>query len=564
MLRDRFIIFSAVGLAMATAMMVVMGRDDIFEKPIYVVKWIGLAVFSGLASAVVADWLMRAKETALVAAVDRLTSGAQGDLSAAVPETVVQQLPQLGSAMSQLFRHYESAMDKVQTLALYDPVTGLANRTHFYRQVEKMIEQGSKRGVGTMFFIDLDGFKAINDLFGHAVGDQLLQRVATRLKGLVLASEGFPSDETVIARLAGDEFAVYCQNAISIELAHKTARFFVENLGLPYEIDGQLLEVGASLGVSHYPKDGETLAALLRTADVAMYHAKSNGRGRVEVYSATLADQLHNRATLEQDLRIALDARRLHILYQPQYDIQSGAVAGLEALVRWQHPVKGLLTPAEFVPLAEDTGLIVKMGQIILEEVCSVISGWRAQGIACRVAVNISSREIAQPEFFKRLTELMDLHDVPGQALELEMTETLAMELPRELLDELQLLRRRGMSIAIDDFGTGYSNLSRLKELPIDRVKLHQSLTSDLLHSENARTVCNAVVSLAHGLGFTVIAEGVETSEQLELLKILGCDNAQGYVLASPMSEEAARQLLVTFGGGQEPAGESAAIAILR
>lgn len=552
---------------MAIAMLLVVGGHEVFRDPIHIAQWLSLSALAGIIATVAADWLMRGTDTALVAAVDRLTSGAQGDFTGAVPETVVQRLPHLGSAMQQLFHHYESAMEKVQALALFDPVTGLANRTHFYRQVEKMIEQqGPVKGVGTMFFIDLDGFKAVNDLFGHAVGDQLLQRVAGRLKGLVLASDAFPYDDTVIARLAGDEFAVFCQNAHSVESAHKLARFFVSSLGAPYDIDGQMLEVGASLGVSHFPQHGQTLPALLRSADVAMYHAKSNGRGRVEVYSSKLADQLQNRASLELDLRNALDARLLHILYQPQYRIADGAVIGLEALVRWQHPQRGLLSPAEFVPLAEDTGLIVKMGQLVFDEVCGTISGWRAQGLTCRVAVNISPREIAYPEFFDRIVETMDLQDVPGSSLELEMTETLAMELSSELLDKISLLRERGVTIAIDDFGTGYSNLSRLKELPIDRVKLHQSLTSDLLHSENARTVCSAVVSLAHGLGFSVIAEGVETTEQLELLKSLRCDNAQGYVLASPMSDEAARQLLKTFGSAQarELGGASAANTILR
>jgi EAL domain-containing protein (putative c-di-GMP-specific phosphodiesterase class I) len=297
------------------------------------------------------------------------------------------------------------------------------------------------------------------------------------------------------------------------------------------------INVSASIGVAYYPEHGATLAALLRSADQAMYEAKHRGRRRVELYSTDLEERLNGRADLERDLRTALERDEFLLEFQPQVDYAAGRIVAAEALVRWAHPDRTLLLPEAFVSLAEETGLIVELGDWIMNRVCQTAARWSAAGIGHRLTINISARELTQPDFFRRFLAAMETHQTPPEMIELELTESLAMRLEANTLEGLSDLRRRGVTIAIDDFGTGFSNLSRLKDLPVDRVKIDRTLVRDIIISTEARTICSAVVGLILGLGLEVVIEGIESEEQVDMLRIIGCNVFQGFHLSRPVEE---------------------------
>ncbi|WP_070156872.1 putative bifunctional diguanylate cyclase/phosphodiesterase [Sphingobium phenoxybenzoativorans] len=471
-------------------------------------------------------------------AAERLLSAAHGDLQAPVAPEVKRDLPDLGVAMESLFSQVRTNLDNVHLLAMFDPVTGLANRTSFCRQVERLLVEGEVEGPGALFFIDLDGFKAVNDTLGHAAGDLLLSRVAGRLREVVMSQVGAGSGDAVVGRLAGDEFTLFFPALPRREAAARIGRAIQFALGERFDLGGQQIDLGASIGVAYYPDHGETLSALLRSADIAMYHAKANGRGRVELFTAKLARAAAGRAELERDLRIALERGEFVLQFQPQIDIGSGAAVVAEALVRWAHPDRDMVLPGTFVPFAEETGVIVELGDWVMDRVCQTAAEWAQAGLTQRIAINISTRELAQVDFFMRLRHAMARHGTPAEALELEITETLAMEMEARLLDQLHALRKDGVRIAIDDFGTGYSNLSRLKDLPVDRVKIDRSLVEDITLSAEARTICSAVIGLIQGLGLETVVEGVESQDQVDMLRIMGCTVFQGYHLSTPLNEE--------------------------
>lgn len=470
-------------------------------------------------------------------ATERLVGAAHGDLAGDVPDEVRRDLRDLSVAMESLFSQVRTNLDTVQMLAMYDPVTSLPNRTSFCRQVERLLAERPPGGRAALFFIDLDGFKAVNDTLGHAAGDLLLSRVAGRLREVVMIEVGAGTGDAVVGRLAGDEFTLFFPQIPATETAHRVARAVQYALGERFDIGGQQVELGASIGAAFYPDHGDTLHALLRSADVAMYHAKENGRGRVEFFNEELAILMAGRAELERDLRIALERDEFLLQFQPQLDISTGRIIAAEALVRWKHPDRELMLPNAFVPLAEETGVIVELGDWIMDKVCATAANWARKGISQRLAINVSTRELAQPDFFARLRAAMDRHGVqPGQ-LELEITETLAMDMDQRALTQVRALRREGIRIAIDDFGTGFSNLSRLKDLPVDRVKIDRSLVRDIVHSREARTICSAVIGLIQGLGLEVVVEGIEKQDQMDMLRVIGCSIFQGYLFSMPEAE---------------------------
>jgi predicted signal transduction protein with EAL and GGDEF domain len=309
-------------------------------------------------------------------------------------------------------------------------------------------------------------------------------------------------------------------------------------LGERFDLGSQHVELGASIGIACYPDHGDTLAGLLRAADIAMYHAKHNGRGRAEIYTDALALEAQDRAELERDLLIGLQRDEFLLEFQPQVDVATGRAIAAEALVRWAHPERDLVMPGAFVPMAEESGAIVALGDWVMSRVCETAARWARAGIRQRIAINISTRELSQPDFFLRLRHAMASHGAPPAMLELEITESLAMEMDPRVLDQLRALRRDGVAIAIDDFGTGYSNLSRLKELPVDRVKIDRSLVRDIASSAEARTICSAVVGLIQGLGMEVVVEGIENEAQMDVLRVIGCTLFQGYHLARPTREQ--------------------------
>jgi diguanylate cyclase (GGDEF)-like protein len=497
-----------------------------------------IAILCGTLSWASARRTVATTASAIDGATERLLAAAHGDLQSDVPREIGLELPDLSVAMESLFSQVRTNLDHVQALALFDQVTGLANRASFCRQVERLLAERSEEGLAALFFIDLDGFKGVNDTLGHAAGDQLLARVAGRLREVAMAQASAGAGDCLIGRLAGDEFTLFVPSLPDMDSAGRIARAIQFALRERFDLGSQHVDLGASIGVACYPEHGDTLSALLRSADIAMYHAKRQGRNRAEMFTAELALEAADRAELERDLLLGLQREEFLLEFQPQIEIGSGRAIGAEALVRWAHPERDLVMPGSFVPVAEESGAIVALGDWVMGRVCETAARWARAGVRQRIAINISSRELGQADFFMRLRHAIDAHQAPAVMLELEITESLAMEMKARTLDQIGALRREGVRIAIDDFGTGYSNLSRLRELPVDRVKIDRSLVRDIAVSAEARTICSAVVGLIQGLGMEVVVEGVETEAQMEMLRVIGCTLFQGYHLARPMREE--------------------------
>ncbi len=475
---------------------------------------------------------------AIDAAIERLSSAANGDLQSEIPAEVGECVPQLADAMGGLFRQLHSNLESVQRLALFDPVTALPNRIHFRRSCERALTELPNDAMAALFFIDLDRFKAVNDTLGHAMGDQLLGMVANRLRAVAdrFTAEG-DLRQPLIGRLSGDEFTIFFPVLTHVRDADRVGRGILFALSEPFDLADQEVSIGASVGIAMRPEHGTTLTDLMRAADAAMYHAKGNGRGRAEHFSDGLAAEIAERAQLESDLRGAVERDQFALVYQPQISAADGRIVAAEALLRWQHPERGLCLPGTFIARAEETGLIVEIGEWVVENVANTIARWGKMGVEQRMAVNISPRQLDHAAFFRRLRDAMQAAGAPARLLELEITETLAMHCSREVIDAIAALRADGASIAIDDFGTGYSNLARLRDLPLDRVKLDRSLVEHVATNAEARTIAQAVIGLIHGIGCEVVAEGIETQAQLEVLRVIGCDVLQGFVIAQPMAE---------------------------
>ncbi|OYY78958.1 MAG: GGDEF-domain containing protein [Sphingomonas sp. 28-62-20] len=476
---------------------------------------------------------------AIDAAIARLARAAHGDLQGEIPKEIGENVPQLAQAMERLFEQIGTNLDSVHRLAMFDPVTGLANRTNFRRSCERLLTEMPAGTPAALFFIDLDRFKAVNDTMGHAMGDMLLGMVANRLRAVadrVTADSGKP--QPLIGRLAGDEFTMFFPEVGDPAEAARISRGVLFALGETFDIAGHDVEIGASIGIAIRPEHGSTLTELMRAADAAMYHAKATGRGRAEHFSETLAAQIADRAQLECDLRAAIDLNQFALVFQPQISLPEGRIVAAEALLRWRHPTLGVKLPGTFIQRAEETGLIVEIGEWVIATVADTIARWGDMGIEQRLAINISPRQLDHVSFFRRLREAMHAANAPARLLELEITETLAMHCSEEVIDAIATLRADGATIAIDDFGTGYSNLARLRDLPVDRVKLDRSLIEHIAVKPEARTIVQAVIGLIHGLGCEAVAEGIETAAQADVLRVIGCDVIQGYAIAQPMDED--------------------------
>ena len=476
---------------------------------------------------------------AIDAAIARLERAGHGDLDSPLPRLVGERVPKLGNAIDALFRQIAANLESVHRLAMFDPVTGLPNRTHFRRSAERLLCDVTADQRAALLFVDLDRFKSVNDTLGHAMGDMLLGMVANRLRAVAerFAVEGAPAPS--LGRLAGDEFTLFLPQLANKLAAERVARGVLFALSESFELADTDVSIGASIGVAWRPDHGANLTDLMRAADAAMYEAKARGRGRVELFSDKLASELAERAQLEADLREAIDRREFSLAFQPQVATTTGEIVAAEALLRWQHPRLGLTLPGSFIKRAEETGLIVEIGEWVIETIAETIARWGRKGIEQRLAINISARQLDQSQFFHQLRAAMRAADAPARLLELEITETLAMHCGDETLAAITALRDDGARIAIDDFGTGYSNLARLSTLPVDRVKLDRNLIEPITGQPQARAIVQAMIGLIHGLGCEVVAEGIETLDQAKMLRLMGCDVIQGYAIARPMPEEA-------------------------
>nr|WP_245653577.1 EAL domain-containing protein [Sphingomonas pituitosa] len=489
--------------------------------------------------AVLAAWglLQPRRDAALTAAVDRLHAAALGDLESPLPLALVRGTPRLAESIDELFLKLRGNLESVHRLAMFDTVTGLANRPHFRRSAERMLEDAAEDSRAVLFFIDLDRFKAVNDTLGHAVGDVLLGMVANRLRSVGDQCAAFNHGETpLIGRLAGDEFTLFFADLPDPQARDRVGQKVLEALSEPFDLAGQQVSIGASVGLALHPDHGVTLHELMGAADAAMYQAKTQGRGRVETFSDGLAAQMIARARLETELRAAIEHDEFALVFQPQVSASTGTIVGAEALLRWQHP-DGTKLPASFLPRAEETGLIVEIGDWVVATVANTIARWARLGIEQRLAVNVSQRQIDHASFFRHLRAAMLAAQAPARLLELEISETLAMHCSEDVLRAIAMLRSAGATVAVDDFGTGYSNLARLRRLPIDRVKLDRSLIEHVATHPEGRAVAQAVIGLIHGIGCEAVAEGIESEAQAAVLRVIGCDVLQGYAIGAPMGE---------------------------
>jgi diguanylate cyclase (GGDEF)-like protein len=476
---------------------------------------------------------------ALAALSDRLLAVEDGDLISPAPPSVRKTMPKIAAAVDTLFSEVRASIENAHALGMYDPVTSLPNRLHFRSEADKLLGELPPSAKSAMLFVDLDRFKLVNDSLGHARGDQLLIMVANRLRVVVTAEFGDALQRRpLLARLAGDEFTLFfpdIQSPVDIE---RVARRIALAIAEPFELGGHSVDIGASIGVSICPDHGSTIESLMRAADIAMYHAKASGGGKHCLFDEELAAEHQRKVETERALTEAVQRDEFLLAFQPQLSLVTGEIAGAEALLRWNHPRDGLRMPGTFIPIAEKTGVITDIGDWVMAEVASVLSSWMADGVARRLAFNVSPRQIERVDFFARLRQCFADEAVPLSLIELEFTESAAMEVSEGVLAEIASLRAEGATIAIDDFGTGYSNLARLRTMPLDRVKLDPSLIADIEHCERARVVVQAVIHLIRGVGCEIVAEAVETVAQADILRAMGCHVVQGYIFAHPMFED--------------------------
>jgi len=476
---------------------------------------------------------------ALSALGDRLLAVEDGDLVSPAPPSLRRTMPKLAAAVDSLFAEVRSSIENAHALGMYDPVTSLPNRLHFRSEADKLLTDAVEGSVSAMLFVDLDRFKMVNDSLGHARGDQLLIMVANRLRVVVNAEfNGDARVRPLLARLAGDEFTMFFPEIASLEEIERIARRVVLAISEPFELCSHSVDIGASIGIALSPNHGSSIESLMRSADIAMYRAKSVGGGQFCTFDAQLAAEHQQRIETEKALSEALQRGEFVLAFQPQMSLVTGELRGAEALLRWNHPREGMRLPATFVPVAERTGIVADIGDWVISEVAATLGDWRRKGFQPQLSFNISPRQVDRPDFFPKLRQAFAEAEVPLSAVELEFTESAAMEVSANVLNEIARLRADGARIAIDDFGTGYSNIARLRSMPLDLVKLDPSLIEDIENSETARVVVQAVIQLIKGVGCEVVAEAVETVAQADILRAMGCDVVQGFVFAPAMFED--------------------------
>jgi len=424
---------------------------------------------------------------------------------------------------------------KIEYMAHHDSLTDLANRVLLNDRLEQALGRIPHGIMIAVHHLDLDQFKAVNDTFGHPCGDRLLRIVAERLRGLVGKAD-------TIARMGGDEFVIVQAAIADPADATALAQRVIEGLSEPYDIDGHQAVIGVSIGISVGPGDGSSPDRLLRNADLALYRAKSDGRGTFRFFEPVMDLQMHTRRVMEQDLRKALPSGEFELHYQPVVNLASNAISGFEALVRWNHPTKGMISPADFIPLAEEIGFIVPMGEWIIRQACATAARWPDQ---LHVAVNISAIQFRSPGLMQVIVDALAASGLAPTRLEIEITETVLLNNKEATLDLLHQLRALGIRIAMDDFGTGYSSLTYLQSFPFDKIKIDRSFVKNITENSSSLNIVRAVAALANGMGMTATAEGVETAEQLDSIASEGCTEMQGFLFSRPLpGAEIERQFL--------------------
>ncbi|MCB1860698.1 MAG: EAL domain-containing protein [Gammaproteobacteria bacterium] len=431
--------------------------------------------------------------------------------------------------------------EEVINFQLYhDLLTKLPNRALFRDRLNLAISQAkrSKSKLAVMF-LDMDRFKVINDSLGHLAGDQLLQTIALRLSSCL-------RDGDTLARVGGDEFNLLVPGINGRDDAAMVARKIMERLKEPVVLDGYEVFVSFSIGIAIFPEDGQTIDVLVKNSDMAMYHTKTHGKNGYEFFADNMKAAFHRQLSMENGIRKALEKKEFELFYQPQVDVMEGRVCGMEALIRWNHPERGVLLPDQFIPLSEETGLIVEIGNWVLDSACRELKAWRLQGVSddVQMAVNISAAQLMQPEFERTVLDIMAKHGVSGRQLELEITENILMQDMDQAVSKFQQLAANGVRVAVDDFGIGYSSLSYLHSLPLNTLKIDRSFISGVQAAKDRSSIVTAVLAMARELNLEVVVEGVERKAQVDYLRRLECSKAQGFFLGRPGPSEEIRELL--------------------
>jgi diguanylate cyclase (GGDEF)-like protein/PAS domain S-box-containing protein len=438
------------------------------------------------------------------------------------------------------------AEEEIRNLAFFDPLTGLANRRLLLEQLRKsMVFSARTHRKRALFFVDLDDFKQLNDTLGHQTGDLLLREVAQRLTACV-------RDMDTVGRLGGDEFVLLIEDLSGpAEAAAAQAEAIAEKILLkiaePYELDGRECVSSCSIGITIFGDEHENISQVLQQADIAMYQAKAAGRNTVRFFAPALQTAVNSRAALEEDLRQGIKAKQFLLFYQPQ--VENGRLIGVEALLRWDHPRLGLLPPNDFIPMAEETRLILPLGKWVLESACKRIAAWgdNEQTASIAVAVNISAVQFRKPDFVEGVMQMIDRTGANPRNLRLELTESILLDNIEDVIVKMAALKALGLKFSLDDFGTGYSSLTYLKRLPLDQVKIDRSFISDILGDASSAAIAHSIISLSRAMGLPVIAEGVETEEQRVILADLGCHSFQGFLCSRPLPVDEFERLLPGF-----------------
>lgn len=486
-------------------------------------------------------WLYRSLSLPILTMIKAAEEYSIGNYNHAVPSSFRSnsEVGRLASALNKMAENIQEAEEKIIYQAHFDNLTGLPNRFLILDRLELSIKEALRNQSDiAVFFLDLDGFKKVNDSLGHDIGDKLLIEAAQRISSALRKGD-------TVGRLGGDEFIVLLKGLTKSEDAKLSAESIHTAFKPAFNIDGRDLAVTTSIGIATYPENGETAAELLKNADSAMYHAKAQGRNTYAFFSQEMNERLSRQLQLEEQLTGALQRGEFKVVYQPKLDVESKKIVGAEALLRWHNQELGFVSPEEFIPILEQTALIAEVGQFVLEQSISQVAHWRKQfDSTFSVAINISPRQLRISNLPLLIDELLIHYQTVAEAVELEITEGVLMETHVRVKHVLNNLSKRGLSIAMDDFGQGYSSLSYLRNFPFDVVKIDRSFVNDITTDPNDRELISAAIAMAHALKLKVVAEGVETEEQLQFLKTFNCDLAQGYLFSKPVDVEAFNELL--------------------
>lgn len=474
----------------------------------------------------------------LVRPVQRLAQVArrigQGDYQISVPASGRRdEIGDLEDAFSRMAESVAQHDQEIRRIAFGDSLTGFPNRIAFREMLNRRVEVAGRTGTPlALLFIDLDDFKRINDTLGHEAGDEALIEFGARIRR---AAEMFVPEQVDLARFGGDEFVAILSAEAVEESAARLAHALLAELRHPVVLDGRSIVLAASIGVTVFPRDGEDPTVLLKNADIAMYRAKFDGKNCFRFYTHAMEAAMEQQLQVEQDLRLGLERKEFSVVYQPIFSVHQRRIIGAEALVRWDHPERGLMMPDQFIPVAEQSGLINQIGRFVLRSACRDAVSWPGAGQACFVSVNVSSRQLKLGDLPDIVEQVLQQSGLPAHRLHLELTETTVFGNESEAIAASRRLRAAGVKLWLDDFGTGSSGLSHLRRVPVDGVKIDRSFVDDMLEDPDASALTAAIIAMAHSLGVVVIAEGVETEGQYEALRARGCDNMQGFLLGRPI-----------------------------